>query len=108
MSSQAGIEESGGKVAGAQTDHEAVLRLLTTGDASCEHTKFVDQGAKDTGGDNNVLFWVLVVDEGAEVIEESRNIAESVGDVKGLNKLSLCNGELGRLAWIPDLIVVPN
>ena len=92
----------------AGTDHEAVIRLLTTGHASCELTPGVDKGASDTGDDNNVLFWVIEVDEGGEVLEEFLIIAESVDKVGGLSQLNGGNVELGGFSGKPDFRVVHN
>lgn len=108
MSSQAGIEQNGGKLGSAGTNHVAVIRLLTTLNASCERTPGVDEGATDTGGENNELIWVTEVDEFRELFEERSSIAESVDDVEGLSQLNGGNVELCGVLGKPDLPGIHN
>ena len=83
-SSKAGVEEGGGDLSTAGTSHEAIIDFTTIVDAFFELWKSVDHGTTDTGRDNDILKWVLIVSNLGKLRCNLSDITESVALVGGL------------------------
>jgi len=83
-SSKAGVEEGGGDLSTAGTSHEAIIDFTTIVDAFFELWESVDHGTADTGRDNDILKWVLIVSNLGKLRCNLSDITESVALVGGL------------------------
>ena len=67
-----------------------------------------NESTTGTGSENNVLLWVLDIDQLLELLDEMRDIAEGVDLVGGLGQLDGSDVEFSELVGLVDLNVVED